>query len=122
MGYWAKVACGDLSPSGIARMIKTGIAEVSVDHISLGSDFDGSVETAFDTSELLILTHALLEVGLSQEDIRKLMGENLIRFLRARLKQSLRHLRIDLLLLVDHGLQMAAKPQLPAINRQIDMG
>jgi membrane dipeptidase len=86
IGYWAKVACGDLSPSGIARMIKTGIEEVSVDHISLGSDFDDSVETAFDTSELLILTHALLEVGLSQEDIRKLMGENLIRFLRARLK------------------------------------
>ena len=41
MGYWAEVACGDLSPSSIARMIKTGITEVSVDHISIGSDFDG---------------------------------------------------------------------------------
>ena len=67
-------------------MIKAGIAEVGVDHISLGSDFDGSVETAFDTSELPALTHALLEVGLSQADIRKVMGENLIRVLRARLK------------------------------------
>ena len=65
IGFWAEVACGDISPSGIARMIKAGIAEVGVDHISLGSDFDGSVETAFDTSELPALNHALLEAGLS---------------------------------------------------------
>ena len=86
MGYWAEVACGDISPAGIARMIKAGIEAVGVDHISLGSDFDGSVETAFDTSELPALTHALLEAGLSEKDIRKIMGENLIRVLRARLK------------------------------------
>lgn len=67
-------------------MIKAGIADVGVDHISLGSDFDGSVETAFDTSELPVLTHALLEAGLSEQNICKVMGENLIRVLRARLK------------------------------------
>ena len=86
IGFWAEVACGDISPSGIARMIKAGIAEVGVDHISLGSDFDGSVETAFDTSKLPVLTHALLEAGLSEQNICKVMGENLIRVLRARLK------------------------------------
>jgi microsomal dipeptidase-like Zn-dependent dipeptidase len=86
MGYWAEVACGDITPSGIARMIKAGVEAVGVDHVSLGSDFDGSVETAFDTSELPALTHALIEIGLSEADIRKVMGENLIRVLRARLK------------------------------------
>jgi microsomal dipeptidase-like Zn-dependent dipeptidase len=86
MGYWAEVACGDISPAGIAKMINAGVQAVGADHISLGSDFDGSVETAFDTSELAALTHALIEVGLSEEDIRKIMGGNMIRVLRARLK------------------------------------
>ncbi len=86
MGYWAEVACGDITPSGIAKMIKAGVEAVGVDHVSLGSDFDGSVETAFDTSELPALTHAFIEVRLSEADIRKVMGENLIHVLRARLK------------------------------------
>ena len=59
---------------------------VGVDHVSLGSDFDGSVATAFDTSEMPALTHALLEAGLKEADIRKVMGENMLRVLRARLK------------------------------------
>jgi microsomal dipeptidase-like Zn-dependent dipeptidase len=67
-------------------MIMAGVEEVGADHISLGSDFDGSVETAFDTSELSALTHALIEAGLSEANIRKVMGENMIRVLRERLK------------------------------------
>lgn len=85
MGYWAEVACDEISPAGIAKMIKAAIAAVGEDHVSLGSDFDGSVETAFDTSELPALTHALLEAGLSEAQIRKVMGENMLRVLRARL-------------------------------------
>ncbi|MCB1311466.1 MAG: dipeptidase [Sedimentitalea sp.] len=85
MGYWAEVACDDITPAGIARMIVAAIAAVGEDHVSLGSDFDGSVETAFDTSELPALTHALLEAGLTEAQIRKVMGENMIRVLRARL-------------------------------------
>ena len=86
MGYWAEVACGNISPSGIARKIKAGVDAVGVDHVSLGSDFDGSVETAFDTSELPALTHALREAELTDADIRKVMGETMIRVLRSRLK------------------------------------
>ncbi|MEC7964423.1 MAG: membrane dipeptidase, partial [Pseudomonadota bacterium] len=56
------------------------------DHVSLGSDFDGSVETAFDTSELAALTHALMLEGLSEPQIRKVMGDNMLRVLRASLK------------------------------------
>ncbi len=86
MGYWAEVACGEITPDGIARMIVKGIEVVGEDHISLGSDFDGSVATVFDTSELPALTHALIEAGLSDRQIAKVMGENMLRVLRARLK------------------------------------
>jgi microsomal dipeptidase-like Zn-dependent dipeptidase len=85
MGYWAEVACDKITPDGIAAMIKAGIAVVGEDHIALGSDFDGSVATAFDTSELPALTDALLRAGLTPEQIRKVMGANMLRVLRARL-------------------------------------
>ena len=60
-------------------------AIVGEDHVALGSDFDGSVETTFDTSELAALTHAMLEAGLTPEQIRKVAGENMLRVIRARL-------------------------------------
>ncbi|MBE1282580.1 MAG: amidohydrolase family protein [Rhodobacteraceae bacterium] len=85
IGYWADVTCDD-SPTGIAKTIKVAIRVVGEDHVSLGSDFDGSVTTAMDTSELAALTHALLEEGVTEQQIRKVMGENMIRVLRARLK------------------------------------
>lgn len=85
MGYWDEVNCGDSTPAGVARSIKAAVDLLGADHVALGSDFDGSVGTDFDTSELSALTHALLEVGLTEPDIRKVMGENMVRVLRARL-------------------------------------
>lgn len=85
IGYWASVICDD-SPAGVAGAIKAAIAAVGEDHVSLGSDFDGSVATSFDTSELAALTHALMVAGVSEGQIRKVMGENMLRVLRARLK------------------------------------
>ena len=84
IGYWADVTCDD-SPAGIARVIVAAIAVVGEDHVSLGSDFDGSVTTAMDTSELAALTHELMQQGLSEAQIRKVMGENMLRVLRQRL-------------------------------------
>ena len=85
IGYWSEVTC-DHSPDGIAKTIKAAIGVVGDDSVSLGSDFDGSVGTAFDASELAALTDALLRAGLSDAQIRKVMGENMLRVLRARLK------------------------------------
>jgi len=79
------VACGGIEPAGIARTILAAIDVVREDHVSLGSDFDGSVTTAFDTSELAALTHASIEAGSTEDRIRKAMGENMVRVLRARL-------------------------------------
>ncbi|QXT40731.1 dipeptidase [Gymnodinialimonas ceratoperidinii] len=84
IGYWADVTCDD-SPEGVARVIMAAIDAVGVDHVSLGSDYDGSVAVGFDTSELAALTDALLRAGASEEEIRAVMGENMLRVLRARL-------------------------------------
>jgi microsomal dipeptidase-like Zn-dependent dipeptidase len=78
IGYWDAVC--DISPAGVARSIKYAVGLVGVDHVALGSDYDGATTVAFDTSDLAVLTQALLESGLSDDDIRKVMGENQLRF------------------------------------------
>ncbi|MDF1666118.1 MAG: dipeptidase [Planctomycetota bacterium] len=52
-----------------------------IDCVALGSDFDGSVAMPFDSSQMDQLTSALLEKGWSQSDIKKTMGENVLRVL-----------------------------------------
>lgn len=84
IGYWADVTCDD-SPAGVAAAISAAIEVVGEDHVSLGSDFDGAVTVSFDTSELAALTHAMLNAGLTEAQIRKVAGENMMRVLRARL-------------------------------------
>jgi microsomal dipeptidase-like Zn-dependent dipeptidase len=85
IGYWADVTCDD-SPLGVAKTIRAAVDVVGEDHVSLGSDFDGSVPTAFDTAEVAAITQALMVQGLSEPQIRKVMGGNMLRVLRERLK------------------------------------
>ena len=54
---------------------------VGISHVALGSDFDGSVKTPFDTTGLVHLTSALLAAGFSHKEIQLVMGENVQRFL-----------------------------------------
>lgn len=84
IGYWEDVTC-DASPTGVARAVKAAIALVGADHVALGSDYDGAVEVSFDTSELAALTQAMMIEGLSEAEIRAVMGANMIRFLQAAL-------------------------------------
>ena len=84
IGFWKTAICDD-SPAGIARSIKASVDLLGDDHVSIGSDFDGSVGTAFDSSQLAVLTSALLDAGLTEDQIRKVMGENMLRVVRARL-------------------------------------
>lgn len=82
IGYWAEVTC-DATPAGVAKTIVAAVAVLGADHVSLGSDFDGAVETQFDASELAALTQALLDAGMDEDTIAKVMGGNMIRVLRA---------------------------------------
>ncbi len=53
-----------------------------VDHVGLGSDFDGGVslpEGLPDVSALPVITYELMKRGYSDADVRKILGENLLR-------------------------------------------
>jgi membrane dipeptidase len=80
IGFWDAAAC-DYSPAGIVRSIRYGIDLLGVEHIALGSDYDGGTTVQFDASEIAILTHEMLEAGFTEEEISRVMGENAIRFL-----------------------------------------
>ncbi len=80
IGYWADVVCGK-TPTAIAETIKAAIALVGEDHVSLGSDYDGSVDAPFDTAHLAALTQALLDQGLTEAQIAQVMGGNMMRYL-----------------------------------------
>jgi membrane dipeptidase len=79
IGYWVDAIC-DVSPSGIVHAIRNAIDLVGVDHVALGSDFDGTVTAPFDTSELASLTQTMLNQGFTEDEIRKVMGGNAQRF------------------------------------------
>jgi len=58
---------------------------VGVEHVAPGSDFDGSVQTPFDTTGLPLITAGLLADGFSGADIAMIMGGNVVRLLQATL-------------------------------------
>jgi membrane dipeptidase len=80
VGYWEGAVC-DASPAGIVRAIRYGIDLLGIEHIALGSDFDGAVTTTFDTSELAALTQTMMNDGFTEQEIRAVMGENMRLFL-----------------------------------------
>ena len=80
VGYFNGAIC-DISPKGIARSIKGAVNLMGINAVALGSDFDGSVRTTLDSSELAVITRELRKLGMSDSDIRKIMGENTARFL-----------------------------------------
>jgi microsomal dipeptidase-like Zn-dependent dipeptidase len=84
IGFWP-VACGGTEVADIARSIVTAVELAGVEHVGLGSDFDGAVPTPFDASGMPLLTEALLAEGLSETDIAAVMGGNAVRVLAAAL-------------------------------------
>jgi len=82
IGYWAGAVCST-DPKDVARAIAYVRDLVGVDHVGLGSDFDGSTTTGFDASQVIAVTQALLNIGFSEADIRKVMGGNVLRVLRS---------------------------------------
>jgi membrane dipeptidase len=58
---------------------------VGVEHVALGSDFDGAVTEPFDTTGLVEITEAMLDAGYSEPEIRMIMGDNVVKFLKENL-------------------------------------
>ena len=84
IGYWDAAVC-DNTPKSVAEAIHYGIKLVGAEHVALGSDFDGTINPGFDTAELVAITHELLELGIDDNSIRLVMGENMLNFLQENL-------------------------------------
>ena len=82
IGYWQGAICST-KPEAVARAVAHIRDLVGIDHVGLGSDFDGSTTTGFDASQVAAVTQALLDGGFSEPEIRKVMGGNVLRVLRA---------------------------------------
>lgn len=82
IGYWDAAICST-KPADVAKAIAYVRDLVGIDHVGLGSDFDGAVTTGFDASQVAAITQALIDRGFSDDDIRKVMGGNVIRVLLA---------------------------------------
>ena len=56
-----------------------------IEHVGIGSDFDGITLVPYDledVSKIPNLTATLLNRGYSEDDIKKIMGENFLRVIR----------------------------------------
>lgn len=86
IGYWKFAVCGE-DAHAIARAVRHAARIAGIDHVALGSDYDGAVTVPFDTSGVVLVTQALLDAGFSAEDIAKIMGGNAVAFLAANLPE-----------------------------------
>ena len=84
IGYFHGAVCG-LQPSAIVGAIRHVAYLVGVKHVALGSDFDGAIETGFDTTGVAQITQGLLEAGFGEAEIADIMGGNVLRLLQAEL-------------------------------------
>jgi microsomal dipeptidase-like Zn-dependent dipeptidase len=81
IGLWETATCGT-DAAATARAIRYAVNIVGIDHVALGSDFDGAITAPFDASGWPLVTEALLKEGFSEQDIRKIVGENVVRVLK----------------------------------------
>jgi membrane dipeptidase len=68
----------------IIEHIDHAVRIAGVDHVGLGSDFDGTTMPLGmeDVSHLPKITDALLKKGYSERDITKILGGNLLRVMQ----------------------------------------
>jgi len=87
IGYWNKATCGT-DARAIVKAMRYVSDRVGVEHVALGSDFDGAVTAPFDTTGVVEITDAMLAAGYSEPEIRMIMGENVMTFLKTNLPEK----------------------------------
>ena len=67
----------------IIEHIDHAVKVAGIQHVGLGSDFDGANMPygMEDSSKLPAITEALLQKGYSEDDVRKILGENTLRLM-----------------------------------------
>ena len=84
IGYWDAAVC-TLGAASIAKAIRHAVDVAGIDHVGLGSDFDGATSTPFATDGLAEITQALMALNFSPNEIAKVMGGNVFTLLGATL-------------------------------------
>jgi membrane dipeptidase len=83
---WAHPRKSMASIDDVVAHIDHVVKVAGIDHVGIGSDFDGisdSPQGLEDESKMPALTGALLKRGYSEADIKKIMGGNFLRVIRA---------------------------------------
>lgn len=79
IGFWTEAVCApDLA--AVSRALRHAISVAGLGHVALGSDWDGFVTAAIDSAHMGWLTAKLVEDGFSEEEIRRVTGENALDF------------------------------------------
>lgn len=79
IGFWKDVL-GAGTLDGLVAMLRYAVDTLGVDHVALGSDFDGGTVPPFDAAGLPRLTEALLDAGFAEPEVAAIMGGNVVRF------------------------------------------
>lgn len=87
IAMFEQAVCG-IDAAATARAIIYTANLIGIEHVALGSDFDGAVMTPFDITGLPLIVEALLQSGMSAEDVARVMGGNVKDFLLANLPES----------------------------------
>ncbi len=84
IGYWDAAVC-QLTVEAIVKAIRHAVDIMGVDHVALGSDFDGATTEPWDTRALALITEGLMRAGFSPDETAKVMGGNVLAFMRQQL-------------------------------------
>lgn len=87
IGFWPTATGGD-DAGAIARAVRHTVGVAGIEHVGLGSDFDGAVPVPFDATGMVQITDALLDAGFTDDEVAMVMGGNAIRVLAETLPPS----------------------------------
>jgi microsomal dipeptidase-like Zn-dependent dipeptidase len=85
MNYWLMPRESNRGLNVISQTLRTFFNAAGEDHIGLGTDFDGFTEPPadlLDAAQLPRLTQRLVAEGFSADQVKKILGENILRVLR----------------------------------------
>jgi microsomal dipeptidase-like Zn-dependent dipeptidase len=80
IGFWDAATCGT-DARAAARSMRYAANLVGVEHVALGSDFDGAVVEPSDATGVVEITQALMDEGFDDEEVALIMGGNVQRLL-----------------------------------------
>ncbi len=87
VGIWNEVLCGK-TLAHVGKAFRYAANLVGVEHIALGSDFDGFVGIPLDASGMVYLVDELLRQNFTGDEIEKILFQNYFEFLKVNLPQA----------------------------------